>query len=695
MALDRRQFLIGGALAATGSNALAQTLRLSTPDVLLSLACTKGQPARLISLRNQRSSFEWAAANQITAPAFSSETLIGPDWTVGEAYRKNAGELQIHYSLSGKLKAEQRCRVLSDVPVIELGCNFRSATSEGIPAVTGFGPIRLALRPGLGPLQVHCVRRDTYATERLPFENTLDVHGGRWNCPEHSGLLVLEAMDSREFLIIGIEWERGWRYGLTRSDGGVWVQIDIADLRHDLGPAETLESPPVFLALAGGDVDEAFGVAQGYLKKHLFPKPLADSPWVVYDIWGTESQGVEQALLDEIEVAAKLGVELYYVDAAWYKDSSKKGNGDWGCGLGNYTEDREKFPHGLAYFSEKVHARGMKFGLWVGPNIVDSRLIPGTIPQRWVAQVDGIDRVLRIKTWEAPCNQVCLGCREYIDHLKTNLSRIVEAYKLDWLKWDNSGLPGRPAQCNRADHGHQSGDGSYASLAGQYEIFRHLHEKFPNLVLEQCGYGSRLDYGLARTIRANWLSDASFPSSHVRENALIASHIYPSFYNGAWIVRDPELEKTKDPDMLDTIYRSRMLGLFGFGTLHGTMPERVSLYSAEVLEAARRNIPLYKKYRHLLHGRSYHLFPPSGSPEQWQAVEFANGAEAVVLCFRGKSTQSAIRLPLRGLHEVAIYRVTSANEGTVVTATGRKLMREGLIATLPKPDGSDIFLLNG
>src|SRR5436853_7421260 len=105
----------------------------------------------------------------------------------------------------------------------------------------------------------------------------------------------------------------------------------------------------------------------------------------------------------------------------------------------------------------------MKFGLWVGPNIVDSRLIPGTIPQRWVAQMDGVDRVLKIKTWEAPCNQVCLGCREYIEYLKTNLSRIVEAYKLDWLKWDNFGLPGMPAQCNRADHGNQSGEGSYAS----------------------------------------------------------------------------------------------------------------------------------------------------------------------------------------------------------------------------------------
>ena len=78
-------------------------------------------------------------------------------------------------------------------------------------------------------------------------------------------------------------------------------------------------------------------------------------------------------------------------------------------------------------------------------------------------------------------------------------------------------------------------------------MFRHLHAQFPDLVLEQCGYGSRLDLGLASSIRANWLSDASFPSTHVRHNTLVASYIYPSSYNGAWVLRDKELETTTDP----------------------------------------------------------------------------------------------------------------------------------------------------
>ena len=322
----------------------------------------------------------------------------------------------------------------------------------------------------------------------------------------------------------------------------------------------------------------------------------------MYDFWATEAEGVQEALLHEVEFAAKLGVDVFNMDASWYLGSSKKGTGDWGCGLGHYTDDRQKYPIGLASISHRVHEAGMKFGLWVGPNVVDSRIVGTAIPKLWIAQVDGKDQTLQPSGWESSVHQVCLGCRGYLDFLKNELTRIVREFHLDWLKWDNSGIPASPANCNRADHGHQAGDGSYAALVGQYEIFNHLHATFPDLVLEQCGYGSRLDYGLARTIRSNWLSDASFPSDHVRHNAVVASHLYPSAYNGAWIVsEDPDLQRyANDPAMLDTIFRSRMMSLFGFGTINGQLKERVSLYPEPVLTAARRNMELYKRYRHLL-----------------------------------------------------------------------------------------------
>lgn len=704
MPFDRREFLAAGCFMVrppAGSAETAGRHTLEAGEATLSLVAPKGRAARLLSLQNRETGFEWVRPNLAFEPIFVSgsrpQTASLSTWLTESASRSIPGHtLHLTSSSGAEFHARTACACFPDVPVFEFRTEFQNKSAAPLERVTAFGPVRIPLRPDLGPLEVHCMRRNSYALERLPVQGKLTVEGGGWNAPSHAGLLILEAMKSHEFLFVGIEWERGWRYTLEVSNDAVWLAVDVSGLSHDLAPDVVLSTPRVFLGLAGGDLDRAVNAAHLYLKTHVFPNPLPNSPWVAYDIWGTENEGVEQALLDEIDFAADLGVELFYVDASWYKGSSRRGTGDWGCGLGNYEEDRHKYPRGLAYMSERVHSRGMNFGLWVGPNIVDSRLVPNTIPHRWVAQLDGADRVLEIPAWEATCHQVCLGCPEYIEHLKRNLSRLVLDFRLDWLKWDNSGLPGLPAHCNRPDHGHQAGDGSYAALAGQYQVFEHLHEAFPNLVLEQCGYGSRHDYGLARTIRANWLSDASFPATHVRENALVAAFSYPSFYNGGWVVReDPELEKVKDAARLDTLFRSRMLGLFGFGTLTGKLSERVSLFAPEVLTAARRNIPLYKRYRHLLRERIHYLFPPSGSPESWQAVEFHAGdaSEAVVLCFRGKSTQASLRLILRGLNPTISYSVTSANTGQTSRIGGAKLLQEGIIATLQKPETSEVFLI--
>ncbi|HEX4486123.1 MAG TPA: glycoside hydrolase family 36 protein, partial [Terriglobales bacterium] len=519
--------------------------------------------------------------------------------------------------------------------------------------------------------------------------------GGGWNAPQHGGLLLLEAVGKDEFLLVGIEWERGWHYRIEKNSEGTWLSVDLADLTHDLAAGEKIDAPRVFLALAHGDREQAFLTARHYLQRHVFPAPLKNWPWVVYDFWATDATGVEAALLEEVELSAKLGVDVFVHDASWYLNSSKKGTGDWGCGLGNYQEDKEKFPMGLAAISKRVHTAGMKFGLWVGPNVVDSRIVGSTIPKQWTGHIDGKEQTLHPEGWESSVHQVCLACPEYIAFLKKELTRVVREFSIDWLKWDNSGIPGSPANCNRTDHGHQGGDASYASLVGQYEIFAHLHATYPELVLEQCGYGSRLDYGLARTIRSNWLSDASYPSEHVRQNAMLASYLYPSADNGGWIVVEDKalFESVNDSPALDTIYRSRMLGLFGFGTILGQLKERISLFPAPILDAARRNMAVYKRYRHLLQADCYHLL--DGKEKRPHAIQFVSalGDESVVLVFKAESKEDTLQLPLRALRKDARYEFTFANENRTASIDAGDLLSKGISISLAGPVTSEVIIL--
>jgi alpha-galactosidase len=706
----RREFLqtagsglLVSALAAQTSWAIGHEDVTFTSDGLsLTLHFPAGGAAQLRSLRNPKTGFEWVRAESPLEPVFIATGRATERWTSspGALTRQEVGD---HFGFTSQdnkgVSASVAMQALNGFPILEIQAEFHNALKTPVAGITEFGPFRFPLRDDLGPLQVHAVRRNEYRLESLPVNGPLEVSGGRWNAPEYGGLLLLEAVGKNEFLLIGIEWERGWRYRIERAGDRTWLSVSVADLTHDMSSGERLNAPRVFLGLAHGDLEQAFFTVRHYMRQHVFPDPLENDPWIVYDFWATEAQGVEEALLHEIEIARDLGIDVFNMDASWYLGSSIKGNGDWGCGLGHYTDDRQKYPIGLASISRRIHEAGMKFGLWVGPNVVDSRIVGTAIPKLWIAKVDGKDQTLQPEGWESSVHQVCLGCRGYLDFLKSELTRIVQEFNLDWLKWDNSGIPSSPANCNRADHGHQAGDGSYSALIGQYEIFNHLHAKFPNLVLEQCGYGSRLDYGLARTIRSNWLSDASFPSDHVRNNAIVASHLYPSAYNGAWIVsEDPDLNRyANDPALLDTIYRSRMISLFGFGTINGQLKERVSLYPEPVLAAARRNVPLYKRYRHLLQHDCHDLLPAqAGGEKEWQAMQFVSpsGREAVVLVFRAESMQNTKQLQFQGLHRDSLYAITFANGGRLdLKMTGQDLLSRGIVVSLERPQMSEVLLL--
>jgi alpha-galactosidase len=410
-----------------------------------------------------------------------------------------------------------------------------------------------------------------------------------------------------------------------------------------------------------------------------------DFPLVTYNIWGTEDKGVEETILAEIPLAADLGVDVLYLDAGWYEGSAKDGSGDWMTGVGNYAkEDRVKFPHGLAEMSRKVHAAGMKFGLWFAPRVVDSRLVGTVIPPDFVAKHDGQNIALHYSYW-TPITQICPGDPKVVEHLKKMIGDAVERYNLDWVKYDNSGVTN---VCNRTDHGHQATDGALAALQGQYEIWKYLHQRFPKLMMEDCD----VDYGLARMATSHWASGDPNSAEGVRRSEIDASYVFPAAHFGAFVLGN---EGAKDPAVLDAVIRSRMIvGTWTFATYMGRLSERVSLFPANLKAAWKRNIRIFKQYRHLLREDVYHLLPSSTKPQEWDAIEFCkrDGSEAVVLAFRSQSPEAEKVLPLRGLMADASYDVKDYDSSQLRVLTGKELAA-AMKVSLPVANSSSIIHL--
>jgi alpha-galactosidase len=654
--------------------------------------------AALSSFRNAATHFEWAAPAKAFTPIFKYSDGTAAAWNP-LPIKSSRDNITIRAGSIGSVEGQLDLLAYPDTGAFRWQQSFLNTGADFIRTINSISALDLDLKPDIGQLVVHCVRRDNdYSREALPFRNHLELQGGAWNSPIYTGLIVVEAVGRSEFLVIGVQQERGWTFSLDLLDDRLRLSVTLHDMEKNIAPQGSLAACPIFIGACGGDLDVAVNLALEHLRTRILAPALDGAPWVSYNIWSTDAKDVEKNILDEVPFAAAMGVDLFYLDASWYKGSSTRGNGDWGKGLGSYTEDRSKFPHGLRYLSDHVHAAGMKFGLWVGPNIVDASLVPHEVPLSWLATVDGKQAELKIPTWEHPCLQVCLGSTEYAEHLKHSLAQLVEDYNLDWIKWDNSGIPALPARCDRSDHGHSQNDGSASALANEYAIFEHLHHTFPKLALEQCGYGSRLDYGLAETIRANWCSDTCYPASRLRSNSLVCATVYPSAYNAAWIVNeDTELFDAKSQAIIDAAIRSRMIGLFGVGTLNGQMSQRASLYPKKILDRLSANVPFYKQFRHLLFQQVSFPYKPYGTdPQGWQAIQFTDttGSEAVVLCFRASSTQTMSLLTLSRLQPLKSYRVRLVDAGAESVATGKELMEGGIFLSLPEAGASEIVRIH-
>ncbi len=504
--------------------------------------------------------------------------------------------------------------------------------------------------------------------------------------------LVLENEAAGESVLIGGEpglGILGWKADTHSSASGIVVRagtIFIKDKKNapppvfELAPGKTVETPITFLALAKGDTDNAGNEAFRYLKKYVFLTPLPGSPWVTYCIWLTQKNS-EETLLKELKFAKQVGFDVFYHDATWFKDASiVPGMNDWTKGLGNYEESLEKFPHGLANFTDAVHTEGLKTGIWVDAGNVDASLVEsGEIPRDWLATIDGKENET-IHPSLSPTKQLCMGDPKVVAWIEQKLGDIIEKWHLDWIKWDPSATPSY--ECNRTDHGHGRTDGAYAAYRGRLEILRYLLDRFPNLAGFECD--PSLQYA-----RTNPGPQRLLPGGYINEfitGPMLSPHVWGSLATeGKSDANGDNLRASwYSASALDYYFRKHFTHGVTFGNINGMTSQMLSNAPPGFIEAFARNLLFFKQYRHLLYEDVYH---PKLAATGWSSVQYVptDSSESLVFVFRDHSEIGQTTVALRGLDPGAKYRVTSLNErpGRDRIIAGDSLMK-GIPVALPE-----------
>ena len=463
--------------------------------------------------------------------------------------------------------------------------------------------------------------------------------------------------------------ERGEVYGCALGWSGSW-RIAVAQLPdarvqitggagHDdsglllLGPGESYTTP----VFAGLWSDGGFGGASrtwhAYQRAHVIPDAERDRP-VLFNSWEATFFDIseeQQAAL--ARRAAGIGVELFVVDDGWFgaRTSDRAGLGDW-------TPNPDRFPHGLKPLADQVRGLGMRFGIWVEPEMVNPDSDLYRAHPDWVQYQPGRRRTeLR--------NQLVLNlAREDVqEYLWERLDTLLSGAPIDYVKWDfnrcftDAGWPGEPyPQRLWVDH-----------VRALYALLDRLRAAHPRVAFESCsGGGGRIDLGVLSRTDQVWTSDNTDPLDRLAIQHGF-SQIHPARVMAAWVTDSPNTQLNGRASSLRFRFVSAMAGVLGVG---GDLTE----WTEEELAEAREWVALYKEIRPLVQrGELYRLRPPTGG---LSAVQYVLGAETVVLaCLRTQSYGEPVpRVRLRGLDPTASYECRETGE----VHRGAVLLHHGL-----------------
>jgi len=513
-------------------------------------------------------------------------------------------------------------------------------------------------------------------------------------------VLVEEAGGPRRGWYLGIEFSGRSQITLERQGTSLRGEAGLnpapGPYRTRLPPGGTLSTPTVFIGSSAGGADLAGNILRRWVRAVLGnPQTLRDPsyPLMVSNSWGSGMAIDETQAHRMIEDAASLGLEMFHLDAGWFR------------AVGDWRADPGKFPAGIAGLADFAHSRGLRFGLWVSWGQGGISDEPGALNVHDPTMRDWLiaDPPPDWKQTE-PFKGITvdMGVPAAAAWAESELERIVTDYHLDMLEHDGylvaqgstrADHPAAPPEAATLRVGADSGylwvegsnstDVSDYATRSYYGIYERLRARHPRLLLELCNDGGRMvDFGSAAHGDYFSTTDSNDPLAN-RRAFFDASHVLPPAMLESYVASWP----TPRPENFRYLLRSGMLGWF-------SLMLDARQWTPEQRAEARAQFALYRAtLRPLI--RDADLYHVSERPDgkHWDGVEYFSPERrrGVLYAFRGSAPgEPAHRFLLAGLAPGKRYALRFHDRGVIGVATGRALMRRGVEVALPRPLSSEL-----
>lgn len=331
---------------------------------------------------------------------------------------------------------------------------------------------------------------------------------GRTSHEAFPGTILLNASTDEETgpcLALHLGWSGNHRLVLERlPSGDVQIQMGVLLFSGEgtMQPGEEMATPTLYVAHSTRGLNNVSQKLHAHVRKHIikFPDPLKPRPVTVNTWEALYFNHHHNALTALADVAADIGAERYVLDDGWFR-----GRDDDTSSLGDWYADEGKYPDGLQPIADYVRSKGMEFGLWVEPEMVNPQSDLYRHHPDWVLGLGDYPRL-------TGRNQLVLdlGKPEVSDYLFERLSKLVDDHEIAYLKWDMNRdlvLPGDSS--GRAT--------VYRQTGALYELLDRLGEAFHTLEIESCASGGgRIDYEILKRTHRFWASDSNDAVERVR-----------------------------------------------------------------------------------------------------------------------------------------------------------------------------------
>ena len=211
----------------------------------------------------------------------------------------------------------------------------------------------------------------------------------------------------------------------------------------------------------------------------------------------------QESLAQLMKDAKDLGVEMFLLDDGWF--GNKYPRKDDHAGLGDWEATKSKLPGGIPGLVKSAQEAGVKFGLWIEPEMVNPKSELYEKHKNWV-----IEQPNRQTYYYRNQLVLDLSNPEVQDYVFGVVDRLMkENPNIAYFKWDcNSPITNIYSPYEKAQQGNMYID----HVRGLYKILDRIHAKYPKLEMMLCsGGGARCDYTALRYFGELWPSDDTDP----------------------------------------------------------------------------------------------------------------------------------------------------------------------------------------